>query len=404
MRNEIHSGHRDIKKHMKYFSHIVLFFLFFGVAQAGTRFGLTTLIPTEVWAIPFHLKIITFIFAFIVGVSFHESCHVISFRRSSIQIRAFALFFCFWIRDRDRWRFIIKFHPYLVGLTIPDLPPVGNERSYRELCKISAKSCLAGPIGSLFLFVIFSVLMLTLYLLSEMTAFVALVIWFNLSLSFITAIILLTSFEKSVYISGDFHQYRLLKENDLRSAIKLHEDIIPAYDYFDIRNKSQYLLGKVEDFLKKEYTNKSISPATLDILSFEIAISLVQSESLSVGAQLYLHYFTENIDKLLTNKKDHEACKILVFRVIAYLAKNEKKPMAQELFNHAVSLIQQKNKIDIYYIKQTEHLLGLHNNAVYLKNKKNIKTSSSWAFESLFPIYYYIEERINSVRIIDTKR
>lgn len=402
MRNEIHSGHRDLKKHRKYFPHIVLFLIVFGVAQAVMRFGLTDLIPTEVWAIPFHLKIITFIFAFIVGVSFHEFCHVISFRRSNIQIRAFALFFCFWIRNRDRWRFTIKFHPYLIGLTIPDLPPLENEKRYRELRKISAKSCLAGPIGSVVLFVIFSVLLLTLYLLSEMTTFVALAIWFNLSLTFITAIILLTSFEKDVYISGDFHQYRLLKENDMRSAIKLYDDIIPASDYFDIRNKSQYLLGKVEDFLKQEYEIKSISSATLDILSFEIAVSLVQNESLSDGAQSYLFHFTENIDELLTNKNDHEACKILVFRIIAYLVKNEKKPLAQELFNHAVSSIQQKNKVDIYYIKQAEHLLGLDNNAVYLKNKKNIKTSSSWAFESLFPIYYYIEEKINCVRIIDT--
>jgi hypothetical protein len=395
--------HIAFKKLTKYLPHAALFLIVFGVTQAVTRLDLTALIPATVWGIPFHIKVITFIGAFVVALSFHEFSHVISFRRNSIQIRAMALFFSFWIKEQDRWRFSFRIHPYLIGgLTIAELPPIEDEKTYETLRRVSAKASLAGPIGSIVMIVAASVLALPLYLMDEMTFFQALAGWFHVSLASVTALFLLTSFAKSEVAPGDFCAYRTLMRDDLRAAVALYMDIIPTSDYIGVRNKSRYLLDRIDDYLRAEYAVKSTDSTTLDILETELSLYLAERAPLSAAVLSYIHYFTENEDALLSNKRDEELCRRLMFRIIAYLIYNDGELQAKELFTRTVSSIKHKNKVMLYYIKQGEHLLGLQNNVAYLKRRRNIRTSSFWPIASLFPVYYEIEEKINGVPTLVT--
>lgn len=231
----------------------------------------------------------------------------------------------------------------------------------------------------------------------DMTFFFALAGWFYVSIAIMTGIFLLTSFAKSEVVLGDFYTNGVLMKDDLKSAVSLYEDIIPSSDYVNVRKHSRWLLDRIDEYLKGEYSVRSIYNTTLEILETEISMHLAEGEPLSDTVLSYIHYFLENEDVLLRNKIDQELCRVLMFRLISYLGCSHQTLEAKDLFGRVVSSIKHKDKVMIYYIKQNKHLLHLLENFFFLKNRKNIRTSSMWLIYSLFSAYYEIEEKINGV-------
>lgn len=354
------------------------------------------LVPYEVRKLPLYIKIISFLFAYILSLWVHEIFHVLAYKLNKINIRAMLVFFICLIKDRGKWKFQFKVHPFLMGgLVIPDLPSINDEETYKQLRKISSRVAIAGPIGTIVLYVLVSIFAIQAYLNDNLSLSLSLVALFHIHLTIICAIILVTSFIKHEFFLGDFCQYRIFKKDDRLSAVLLYRELQAASNYIQVRSNSYYLLNKIDTYLQDEYKLKSTSSYTLEIIENELCLYLSENTALKEIVLSYIKFLSENEDTLLFNAKDSETSKILLFRIINFLALDiEKKQQAKILFNKLVSTIIHRNRIMTYYIKQSEHLLEIKDNEEFLKSRKNIKTSSMWPIYSLFPSYYEEEVKI----------
>ncbi|MFZ5986255.1 MAG: site-2 protease family protein [Bacillota bacterium] len=360
------------------------------------------LIPSEFTALPSYFTVIIFILTYFIAISVHELTHFIVFKFGNIEMRALFLTIFLFIKENGAWRFRIKPNAVTAigGIAIPDTPSIENEEKFKTVQKAFANAIIAAPIASILFFLITMLLSLPTYFMDVNEYLKSFIFTFDASLFIISLFLVLSCFIKSEVAIGDFPAYKMAKEDDFFTAIQLYQYMAFSSEPEDIRKNSGFLSDKINNYLHKEYDDKSLNIFTLSIVDYDLTLFLAgEEDKLTQPVKDYIEYFSDNVEILLTHKHK-EVSKSLLFHIVCYLSLDEStRQKARNLFEIIMSKTKQRTKVINYFAKQAEHLLRIKDNSLFLNNKKNIRTSSAWGLWSVFPKYYEYECKINNLKM-----
>lgn len=345
--------------------------------------------------IPLWVKILIFIISYITSVALHELSHFVIFIKNGINMRALYIMFLLFIKDKGKWRFKLRFNALMLtgGVAIPYVPEVKNEKELNDYQKAFANSIIVAPIVTILIPIVFGVIFSLVIDFFPDNTLNGICMFIILALIVINVLLALSCLIKNELAIGDFHAYKMCKEDKYFMAIMLQQYRTIQGEY---ECNNSYLNIMLNEYIKKEFDEKSINTFTLGVINNDLNISLANRRKTLSNIEYYIKYFEENSEILA--KSNLSGAKILLFSVIEYLAIEEGDIYrARVLYGKVKCQLNKeiKNKSIEYHIKQCEHLFGIKDNKEFLLNRNNIRASEEWQIWSIFEEYYKLEGKIN---------
>ena len=353
-------------------------------------------LPDDYTALPFYINILIFLITYFVLIAVHELGHFFTFIRNNIDMRALFLMVFMVIKENGKWCF--KFKPNKLtstgGIAIPDVDIVQDKDDLKQVQRGFAKALIAGPIASIVFGFISSAIILPLMLVIDNIYLKSILFTILSSTVVITLFITIICFFKNEMVIGDFPAYMMARSDDFFVAMQFYQYAVFSSDFERIRSENKYLKSVLSRGLARKLEEKDLHVYTLQIIDTLLVEYLAGvSEELPEVIDQYVNFLLNN-DEAFEKVKDSEQAMVLWFHIVRLLYINRsEKEKAEELFDEIKRRVKKKDPVARYLIKQTEHVLGIKDHSEYLKDKKNINTSSA---DGLFKNFegYYIDEMI----------
>ncbi|EEG76247.1 M50 family metallopeptidase [Dethiobacter alkaliphilus] len=357
----------------------------FIVAGAGGYFQL-----------PGYAPVLIFILTFFVSLVVHEMGHFISFVTDGVKMRALYLSAFLFITENGRWT--LKFRPnsmtLIGGLVVPDVGVIEDEHNFQKMQKAYARAIIAGPVASIFLWLV-SVIIIISFFLGSGSLSAAWLVYLG-SLTVITLLIIVSSMFQTEAFVGDFPAYKLCKNDRFFAAMQLYQYVLLSSEPEKIRRQNTYLKEVLLNELAEKYGKREVHVFTLNIIdAFLVEYLVGETEELPPVVSDYITYLVDK-PQVLSRLKNSEIALLLRAHIIRLLSAQENtKELALDFYQALKRDIEPVNPVKKYIIRQTEHVLGLADHGEYLQNKANIIISPAHDVLKNFPGYYMDELKLN---------
>lgn len=351
---------------------------------------------SNLYNIPIYTSLLIFILAYILSITIHELGHFFSFIKNGINMRALFIIIFMFIKKEGKWKACINLNNVtaLGGIAIPEVTPVKNEQEFKKLQRGYSKAIIAGPITSIISCLLLLLVILPILFLTD-TYLNSLLFVFIVSYTAVTILITLASFIKNEVAVGDFPAYTLSKNDDFFIAMQLYQYVLFSSEPIRNRKENIYLKKLLLDILEQKLKNKDTHVYTINMIDVFLVEHLACKSQLPEVVKDYINFLLRNSSKLL-NKNRSEIIRIFIFHTIRLLHQEESTKIdALNLYSKIMNSLEKITPVDTYYIKQTEHVLGITDNSQFLKDKNNIKTSSAYELWRNFEGYYVDEIALN---------
>lgn len=356
-----------------------------------------TIINEEYFQNSFIENIFILITTYILSVIVHELAHYFVFVIENIKIRAVILLGCIFIKKNNKWifKFKISLIRILGGIVIPDYDVVEDKGEFYKLKNKMAKAIVIAPIVSGLLGCLslsFGILVLK-FVPSNMKATLFM---FIVGMVVFSMIITISCFFQNEYMLGDFVAYKIIKNNQLFSAIQLYEYAIFSQDQYRVRKNNVFLRNLIVKELEiklNEESKELFVIGIVDEIIQEYLIGII--EELPEVIKNYSLFIIENKESIINTSSNTKNLGVII-RIVYLLNKLDEKHKAIELYNFIDNNFTGYKEYK-YYKKQLEHVLGICNNKDYLTNRHNIKTDALSVLWEIFDVYYEDEMRISGV-------
>ncbi|MCT2536531.1 M50 family metallopeptidase [Aquibacillus koreensis] len=357
-------------------------------------------VPPEYMILPWYSNVFIVLILYILAVGIHELGHAFSFSKNGIKMRAIFITVFLFIKENGRWK--LKLRPNNVtligGIAIPDVEVVKNNEDIDRLQKTYAKAILAGPLASISLWGVLTILSVLLMVLSpEVISSISFTV--AAAITFITMFLLGSCFVKSEVAIGDFPAYELAKRNRFFVAMQLYQYSLFSTDYETVRAGNTFLRRMLIEGLETKLEEKDIHIYTLGLIDQLVTEYL--SDTLKELPQVvwnYIDFLTEDQERL-AKLQSTELSLGVYFHIIQLLyTRKETKEKAIHFYTTIKNELKPSTTMRIYLLKQTEHALGLHDNSAFLNDKNNICISPAHGIWKNFDGYFDDELKLNQDR------
>nr|WP_246596219.1 M50 family metallopeptidase [Bacillus alkalicola] len=332
-----------------------------------------------------------------MALTVHELGHAISFARNGLSVRAVAITFFFFIKRNGRWK--IEFNPnnvtFMGGIAVPDLKSVKGEEELIKHQKGYARALIAGPLASLYLWVVGSGIAVLIITISSNVYLQSTMFTFGLSLLFITLFFLGSSFIKSESAIGDFPAYNLAKKNRFFTGMQLYQYAAFSTDYEKTRRSNTYLKRYLINELSQKLKEEDTHIYTLALLETFIMEFLVGKEKEIPKVVLDYVEFIIAGEKRYSKLGQTEMGLAIIFRIIQLLYSIGDEEKAEKMYEELKVTHKQKTAMRNYFYKQIAHMFGIEDNTEFLNEKKNINISPAHGIWKVFEGYYEDEMLFN---------
>ncbi len=343
-------------------------------------------------------NILIFIVTYLITICIHELGHAIVYLREGFGMRALFLAIFLFIKEEKGWKFKVALDaPTLVGgLALPDIRPVKNMQELKAKQIGYAKVLLAGPLASLFFFLLVATLFIPLIVYLENVYWRGGLFTFLLANGLYTLFIIVSSFYRSEQVLGDFSAYKTCKNNTFFVAMHIYQSLIFSTRPHEGWQEAGFLREYLYEQLTKKLQAKDSHFFTLDILdTFLMEYLSGKTDELPQGLADYLDFLIDSPVVLAKAAKQENAMR-LCFHIILYLSfQTEHREKAKLLFEKLQEKINFKLPTAKYLQKQAEQALGLVDNREFLSQKKNIYLSQMQGIYRHFPAYFEADIKLN---------
>ncbi|WP_017472540.1 site-2 protease family protein [Amphibacillus jilinensis] len=383
----------------KLLKYIILFFFSAGIGFLLGYLGNTVDIPPVLTILPWYVQVIIFVLTYIIAVGVHELGHAFSFSKNGVNIRAIFITFFFFVKEDQRWK--LKLRPNVAtiigGIVIPDIEAVKTDSTFSKLQQALAKAILTGPIFTLLWWLFLSCAGGVFMLISSNPLIISFWLTIVISLTFITAFLLITCLFKNEIAIGDFPAYKLAKHDRFFTAIQLYQYALFSSDYQRARSENQFLRNILIADLQEKLAQKDSHLYTLSIVDIFITEYLAGTiDQLPQVAWEYVEFLTEDSERI-ANLKSNEALLGVYIHIVRllYASNDSNKEKALSLYQTFKDEIKPSTPMRKYLLQQTDHAFGFADNRAFLNNKDNICISPAHGIFKNFPGYYADEIKLN---------
>ncbi|MBM7541640.1 site-2 protease family protein [Amphibacillus cookii] len=383
----------------KLLKYIIILFFSAGFGFLLGSFGEKIDIPPALTLLPWYLQVIIFMLTYTIAVGVHELGHAFSFSKNDVKIRAIFITCLFFIKEGQRWK--LKLRPnaatLIGGIVIPDIEAVKTDATFSKLQQALAKAILAGPIFTLLWWLLLSCVGVIFMLISSNPLIISLWLTIVVSLTFITAFLLITCLFKNEIAIGDFPAYKLAKHDRFFVAMQLYQYALFSSDHQRIRSENQFLRNILIADLQEKLAQKDSHLYTLSIVDFFITEYLAGTiDQLPQVAWEYVEFLTEDSDRI-ANLKSNEALLGVYIHIVRLLYSSDdlNKEKALSLYQTFKDEIKPSTPMRTYLLKQTDHAFGFADNRAFLSDKDHICISPAHGIFKNFPGYYADEIKLN---------
>lgn len=323
-------------------------------------------------SVKWYYHILLFIGLFILTLSLHELTHFISFILSGYQNEALIIL-CFIFYKKDgKWHVNINYKLLLLmgGLVFPDLGMIESQDDFNKARLAMRKSLLRAPLFTLISGVIlFLVTMVFFYHVGLLVAISIYTLLFSLLYTFV-------SYQENNQMFGDFKAYQRVKDDE-SFAFKILLQYTSGYSDYQINIIREYLdehLFKDDSMtylhlLLDDYIYKS---EAFDFYLFDKMTSYIHDDFRFINA--------------IHSTSGLEFAQSIIFYADKIGYHDRALILKEKLFNH-INSSKYRDIIKTYIKKQTNHLLGLEDNSLYINDVKNIATNPLYFIISSIPSF-----------------
>jgi len=333
------------------------------------------------WSIHF---IMIFLSLFLVILA-HEMGHFISFVKNGIKPKAMYVLAIAFVNDNGwKIRFVPRFLLLIGGIVIPEHVKIDSKSKEDEMVEIFKKVLLAGPKASIIYGVAIFIFWLSM-LFTNLYVFNGLLFTMMVVTTIMTILALLSSKIARSGMYGDFAANKAFdKDKVFRLTYLIQLTTLLDHDV----DSMNYFWPKIVQTL--EQTSNIKSSLSMNLLGQYLNEVVFEGRIACTAIENRLKTFVRKTPK-------NEDGLILYLNIIYYYAYMDERHKVLELINKLdTSKIDVDNKVLMYYLKLTNHLLGIKDESEFLNNPKHTYPSSFyWVYKplqlkaELKPIYRY---------------
>jgi hypothetical protein len=355
--------------------------------------------PSRFSGLPIYLNLLIAVLTYFLAVSVHEIGHFLTFTFFGVRMKALFLTIFIFIKESGKWRF--KFNPNKItaigGIAVPEIEPVKDEKDFRRLQNIYGKAIMAGPLFTIFYWLITSLVVLP-YILNNSNILSSILFTHVASLTVITFFLIAVSFIKSEIAVGDFPAYKLTKTDPFFIGMQLYQNYVFSSEPSKFRRENTFLKNYILDELGNKLKYKDTHIFTLSILDNLLVEYLTGAvDELPFIVKEYLDFLLDN--PYILNNKNSEITLLLRFHLVRYLAVSQSLHKGMDLYYQLKSEKTPFVTVKSYLVKQTENFLGIADHTKFLEDKSNIEISSAHGVLKNFEGYYLDEIALNKKAI-----
>lgn len=356
---------------------------------------LVRFIPEQFKELPLVAVFGLVVFVYILALVVHEGGHVISILRNKISLRAVKIQIFLFIKIDGKWKLRFVFSDGLDGIAVPDMPLIRNEEDFLKMQKAFAKILIAGPLATIYGWVFVFVISLVILFRSSDPIIQSAAFAISSSFSVISLFTFLILFVKDEHSVNDIPGFQLIKKDAFFAAYLFYQYIFFSSSPEKLRDESCYLKAKLIEELQIKLSQKDVHMYTInaiDILLMEYLAGIVKEMPEVVEGYLdFLLNDSEALTKLHKSGDGAYAC----FHIVQFLYMNDStRHSATELYDRLKTSLKPITPVIDYFIRQTDHIIGLEDHSEFLKNRKNMRTSQIHSFTKHFDGCFVDEIRI----------
>lgn len=356
--------------------------------------------PSRFRGLPIYFNLLIAFATYFLAVSIHEIGHFLTFTFFGVRMRALFLTIFIFLKENGKWRF--KFNPNKItaigGIAVPEIEPVKDEKDFKWLQNIYGKAIIAGPLFTIFYWLITFLVVLP-YILNNSNILSSILFTHIASLTVITFFLIAVSFIKSEIAVGDFPAYKLTKTDPFFIGMQLYQNYVFSSEPREFRRESSFLKNYLLDELNNKLKDRDTHIFTLSIIdNFLVEYLSGAVDELPLIVKSYIDFLQDN--PYILNNKNSEITLLLRFHIVRYLALDEsQRGKALNLFNQLKGEKTPFVSVKSYLVKQTENYFGIADHTKFLEDKSNIEISSAHGVLKNFEGYYLDEIALNNKTI-----
>jgi hypothetical protein len=321
------------------------------------------------WSIHF---LMVFLSLFLV-ICAHEIGHFISFVKNGIKPKAMYVLGIAFVDDNGwKIRFVPRFLLFIGGIVIPEHVTIDSKSKEDAMVNIFKKVLLAGPKASIIygvaIFILWIAMLFTTFYVANGLLFTMMVVT-----TIMTILALLSSKLSRSGMYGDFAANKAFDKDKVFRLTYLIQLTTLLDHHVESMN---YFWPTIVQTL--EQTSNIKSPLSMNLLGQYLNEVVFEGRIACIAIENRLKTFVRKAPK-------NEDGLILYLNIVYYYEYMGQRNKVLELLNKLdTSKIDADNKVLMYYLKLTNHLLEIKDESAFLSNPKNIYTSSFyWVYRPL---------------------
>lgn len=311
--------------------------------------------------------------ALFLAILAHESGHFISFKRHGIKPKAIYVLGLAFVDDHGwKIRFVPKFLLLIGGIVIPEHIQIHDETTEKDIVEKFKKVLLAGPKASIiygvFIFILWVLCLFTpIYWLSGFL-FTTMIVT-----TLMSVVAVLSSRVSKGGMYGDFAAEKAFDKDPLfRLTYLIQLTTLIEHD----QESMDYFWPKIVHTLETKYLpGNHLYNNLLGQYIYEVVF---EGRVASTGVD-------RRIQSILNRLSKNEDGFVMYLNIVYYYEAMSDRMKVLDLLNKLdTSAYKVQDKILMYYLRLTNHLLNFKDEIEFLNNPRNIQTSSmDWVYKPL---------------------